>query len=88
MWKNIILIFRYRYHTTGAPPTWPNVRMANKLPPVCPQKLPKLDATGPGGAPSISKGRYNQLKRLFPYLKVESEDCLYLNLYVPRLGKI
>lgn len=66
--------------------------MANKLPPVCPQKLPKLDATtssgGPGGSSSISKGRYNQLKRLFPYLKVESEDCLYLNLYVPRLGKI
>lgn len=56
--------------------------MANKLPPVCPQKLPKLDG------PLIGKGRYNQLKRLLPYLKVESEDCLYLNLYVPRLGEL
>lgn len=43
--------------------------------------------TGGAGA-SISNGRYNQLKRLLPYLKVESEDCLYLNLYVPRLGEI
>lgn len=68
----------------GAPPTWPGVRMASKLPPVCPQKLPKMDMTGGSGA---SNGRYNQLKRLLPYLKVESEDCLYLNLYVPRVGK-
>lgn len=58
--------------------------MASKLPPVCPQKLPKMDMTGGSGA---SNGRYNQLKRLLPYLKVESEDCLYLNLYVPRVGK-
>jgi hypothetical protein len=52
---------------------------ANKMGPVCPQKLP--DLTDPSG---FSKGRYEQIKRLLPHLTPdrESEDCLYLNLYV------
>lgn len=52
---------------------------ANKMGPVCPQKLP--DLSDPNG---FSKGRYEQIKRLLPHLTPdkESEDCLYLNLYV------
>lgn len=49
---------------------------------VCPQKLPNLN--DPSG---YNKGRYDQIKRLLPYLKKESEDCLYLNLYVTSYGK-
>lgn len=76
--------------------------MAHHLPPVCPQKLPKLgkmqfdasatssstasDATSvdtAAAAATASKGRYKHWSRLLPYLKTESEDCLYLNVYVP-----
>lgn len=55
---------------------------ANKMGPVCPQKLPDLtDSSG------YSKGRYEQIKRLLPHLMRESEDCLNLNLYVKNSGE-
>lgn len=76
-------IYIYTLYIIGAPPPWHGLRIANKLPPVCPQKLPKLNITDN----QFSKGRYKQLERLMPYLDVESEDCLYLNLYVPSWGK-
>uniref|UniRef100_A0A1B0AZI2 Uncharacterized protein n=1 Tax=Glossina palpalis gambiensis TaxID=67801 RepID=A0A1B0AZI2_9MUSC len=31
----------------------------------------------------MPKGRLEYLKRLLPYLQNQSEDCLYLNIYVP-----
>uniref|UniRef100_T1GP46 Uncharacterized protein n=1 Tax=Megaselia scalaris TaxID=36166 RepID=T1GP46_MEGSC len=31
----------------------------------------------------MPRGRLEYLKRLIPYLKNQSEDCLYLNIYVP-----
>jgi carboxylesterase type B len=30
----------------------------------------------------------DQIKRLLPYLQKESEDCLYLNLYVASVGEL
>lgn len=45
--------------------------------------LPKLN----NSHTQISSGRYDQLKRLLNYLKDESEDCLFLNLYVPKWCK-
>lgn len=59
---------------------WHGVKVADKFGPVCPQKLPELSDKMP-------KGRVEYLKRLLPYLKNQSEDCLYLNIYTPAQGK-
>ncbi|KAM8704467.1 hypothetical protein ACLKA7_008988 [Drosophila subpalustris] len=67
-----------RFMPPGAPLPWQGLKIARHLPPVCPQKLPDMSSK------NISRGRRQHLNRLMPYLKVESEDCLYLNLYVPH----
>lgn len=72
-----------RFMPPSAPVPWPGVKLATKFASVCPQRLP--DINNPEN--TMSKGRYDQLKRLLPYLKNESEDCLYLNLYVPSSGE-
>lgn len=69
----------------GAPLPWQGLKIARHLPPVCPQKLP--DVSGPSSV-NMSQGRYRHLMRLMPYLKTESEDCLYLNVYVPHTGNL
>uniref|UniRef100_A0A182NLG0 Carboxylesterase type B domain-containing protein n=1 Tax=Anopheles dirus TaxID=7168 RepID=A0A182NLG0_9DIPT len=73
-----------RFMPPSAPIPWNGLKMATKLSPVCPQNLPSLTNANN----NYSKGRYDQIKRLLPYLKVESEDCLYLNLYVPSYDGI
>ncbi|KYN30060.1 Neuroligin-4, Y-linked [Trachymyrmex cornetzi] len=65
---------RFMPPVTGA--LWQGVKIADKFGPVCPQKLPELSDKMP-------KGRVEYLKRLLPYLKNQSEDCLYLNIYAP-----
>lgn len=35
----------------------------------------------------MPRGRLEYLRRLLPYLQNQSEDCLYLNIYVPIQGK-
>lgn len=71
-----------RFMPPSPPLAWQGVKYANKMGDVCPQKLPNLaDSNG------FSKGRYDQIKRLLPFLASESEDCLYLNLYVTSYGK-
>lgn len=59
--------------------------MAHHLPPVCPQKLPLVAVHGNTVATNarMSKGRQKYWSKLWPYLRNESEDCLYLNVYVP-----
>lgn len=71
-----------RFMPPSSPLPWSETKRANKLEAVCPQKLPNLN--DPSG---YNKGRYDQIKRLLPYLKRESEDCLYLNLYVTSHGE-
>ncbi|EFN84307.1 Neuroligin-4, Y-linked [Harpegnathos saltator] len=65
---------RFMPPVTGA--LWHSVKVADKFGPVCPQKLPELSDKMP-------KGRVEYLKRLLPYLRNQSEDCLYLNIYAP-----
>ncbi|XP_043471342.1 neuroligin-4, Y-linked-like [Leptopilina heterotoma] len=55
---------------------WQGVKVAEEFGPVCPQKLPSL-------TDKIPKGRLDYLRRILPYLKNQSEDCLYLNIYAP-----
>ncbi|XP_053972996.1 neuroligin-4, Y-linked [Hylaeus anthracinus] len=55
---------------------WHGVKVADKFGPVCPQKLPELSDKMP-------RGRVEYLRRLLPYLRNQSEDCLYLNIYAP-----
>lgn len=71
-----------RFMPPSPPLAWQGVKYANKMGDVCPQKLPNLaDSNG------FTKGRYDQIKRLLPFLTSESEDCLYLNLYVTSYGE-
>uniref|UniRef100_A0A1A9Z0U3 COesterase domain-containing protein n=1 Tax=Glossina pallidipes TaxID=7398 RepID=A0A1A9Z0U3_GLOPL len=49
---------------------------------VCPQRLPDI-ANQTAALERMPKGRLEYLKRLLPYLQNQSEDCLYLNIYVP-----
>lgn len=67
----------------GTPPPWTGLKMAIELSPVCPQNLPSLN----NSQQHLTTGRYNHLKRLMRYLQNESEDCLFLNLYVPEWCK-
>lgn len=54
--------------------------------PVCPQRLPNI-ANETAALEKMPKGRLEYLKRILPYLKNQSEDCLYLNIYVPIQGE-
>lgn len=68
------------------PSTWKTVRLVDHFSPVCPQSMPVTNS-GPEALLEMPRQRLEQLKRLIPLLSNQSEDCLYLNLYVPRLGK-
>lgn len=81
---------------SGAP--WSGVKMNEHFPPVCPQALPwGLPSSSPEMNANLTdddealkwmpRGRLAQLKRLFPFLSNQSEDCLYLNVLVPLSGK-
>lgn len=67
-------------------PHWKDVKVADTLSPVCPQKLPDI-SNETEALNKMPLGRYQYLKRLIPYLTNQSEDCLYLNIYVPLTGK-
>lgn len=54
--------------------------------PVCPQRLPNT-ANETAALERMPKGRLEYLRRLLPHLQNQSEDCLYLNIYVPIQGE-
>ncbi|RZC33173.1 COesterase domain containing protein [Asbolus verrucosus] len=75
-----------RFRAPQAPLPWPGTRLADTFGAVCPQKLPDV-SNRTAALQSMPKGRYQYLKKLVPLLVNQSEDCLFLNIYVPGSGE-
>lgn len=67
-----------RFQPPEAPGSWPEVRNATQFAPVCPQNLH-------GVLPEIMLPVWftDSLDVAATYIQNQSEDCLYLNVYVP-----
>nr|CAI5830958.1 unnamed protein product [Callosobruchus analis] len=68
------------------PSLWRSTRLADQFGSVCPQRLPDISNRSEALL-DFPRSRLLLLEKLLPLLSNQSEDCLYLNLYVPRLGK-
>lgn len=76
----------YRYMPPVTPSIWKNTRLADRFSAVCPQRPPDI-GNRTEALLEFPRGRLLYLEKLLPLLANQSEDCLYLNLYVPRTGK-
>lgn len=75
-----------RFSPTRALTPWEGLKVFNTYGPVCPQWLPDI-SNETAALETMPKGRLEHLKRLLPFLKNQSEDCLYLNIFAPSPGK-
>ncbi|XP_060710757.1 neuroligin-1-like [Hemiscyllium ocellatum] len=67
-----------RFQPPEAPASWPDVRNATQFAPVCPQNIH-------GMLPEVMLPVWflSNLDDVTTYIQEQSEDCLYLNIYVP-----
>ncbi|KAJ8968285.1 hypothetical protein NQ317_009231 [Molorchus minor] len=71
-----------RFRPPQPPLSWPGTRLADTFGAACPQKYPDV-SNRTAALQFMPKGRYQYLKKLVPLLVNQSEDCLFLNIYVP-----
>ncbi|GLV41500.1 Neuroligin 2 [Carabus blaptoides fortunei] len=76
---------RLRYRPPELPLAWSGTRLADEFGAVCPQSYPDV-SNRTAALLHMPKGRYTYLRKLVPLLVNQSEDCLFLNIYVPGNG--
>ncbi|CAH0746867.1 unnamed protein product [Bemisia tabaci] len=74
-----------RYMPPVTPSMWEDTRLADAYSPVCPQRVPEI-GNRTEALMEHPRGRLVYLEKLLPLLTNQSEDCLYLNIYMPLLG--
>ncbi|XP_046961764.1 neuroligin-1-like [Vanessa cardui] len=74
-----------RYMPPVTPSQWRTTRLADALGAACPQ-VPPAAVPREEALLLHPRARIRQLERLLPMLVNQSEDCLYVNLYVPVNG--
>ena len=55
--------------------------------PVCPQVLPEV-SNATEALQRMTKRRFDYLNKVIPQLQSQSEDCLFLNIYVPSKNSL
>ena len=84
---SLIIFFNHRFAPTRPPVHWSGIHSTTGYGPVCPQAFPDIS----NASVSMTKmplRRLQYLRKIQPKLIHESEDCLYLNIYVPKGGKL
>ncbi|KAJ8356948.1 hypothetical protein SKAU_G00197420 [Synaphobranchus kaupii] len=68
-----------RFQPPEPPTSWPDTRNATQFAPVCPQTIQE------GRLPEVMLPVWftNSMEIVSSYVQDQSEDCLYLNIYVP-----
>lgn len=74
----------YRFMPPVAPLPWGGTRLAVSPAPACSQSFPDM-SNKTKAMESMSQERFEFLQKLIPHLSNQSEDCLYLNFYVPTV---
>ena len=75
-----------RFMPPVTPTHWRGTRLANRLSPVCPQRIPNYELIMRNSSEALKRmplQRFEYMKNLIRLLSNQSEDCLYLNIFTP-----